>query len=289
MSQTNFYQLSAKHYAASTFLLGIDSVVMLEDMNDEWFWKQILTHYRPAKYHFVAGSRTSDNTSTTTGCEQCLKYIGFLTQRFFVCIDSDYRYLKDENTFAGNGIIQTYTYSWENHCFHTNRFNGPTIGFDFQYFLKELSSIIHKPFTFLLYQLHNNYTEFTPKQFKKCISQQYKKGDEKNNGITILNRINALLNDTLGNIPSYHTFDYEEWTDKLNPKGLNEENTYLFVRGHNLYNMLNSLGNKIYENTDLEFESNILLAPFSYYEYPEILKIGGDIDKLNQLESYQTI
>lgn len=284
MSQSNFYQLAAKHYAASTFLLDIDSVVMLEDMNDEWFWKQILTHYRPAKYHFVSGSRTSDDSSMATGCEQCLKFNDYLSHRFFVCIDSDYRYLKDENTFTGNGIIQTYTYSWENHCFHTNRFNNQTIDFDFQCFLKELSSIIHKPFTFLLYQLSNNHTEFTPKQFKKCISQQYKKGDEINNGITLLNRINTVLNDTLCNIPSYHTFDYKEWTNKLKSKNLNEDNTYLFVRGHNLYNMLNSIGNKIYENKGIDFETNVLLAPFSFYEYPEISKIGKDIETLNQLE-----
>ena len=67
-------------------------MVMMENMRDEWFWRQVLEHYKPQKYEFVAGTQSQNNGNVSTGCGQCLKYRGFLNQRFFVCMDSDIRY-----------------------------------------------------------------------------------------------------------------------------------------------------------------------------------------------------
>jgi len=283
MEQPDFYELTAQNYAAATYLLGIDAVVMLEDMNDEWFWKQTLKNYRPAKYQFVAGTRNNESSTTSTGCGQCLKFQGFFSQRFFTCIDSDFRYLNGENISADNGIVQTYTYSWENHCAYHTRLNKGMIGFDFALFMTEFSAIIHKGLIFLLFQQQNGLNHFTPKQLKKCIAQQYKKGDEVDNGKAILKRIGEELECKLNNSIGYDTFDYKRWSEFYETKGVNKENAYLYVRGHNLYNMLLSIGNKLYTGTNTDFEKDILLAPISFDIYPEIQKVGEDINNLNHL------
>ena len=41
-----FYRLSAKRFAASTFLYKVDALVHVEDKDDIWFWRQILSRYR---------------------------------------------------------------------------------------------------------------------------------------------------------------------------------------------------------------------------------------------------
>jgi len=212
-----------------------------------------------------------------------LKFQGFFSQRFFTCIDSDFRYLNGENISADNGIVQTYTYSWENHCAYHTRLNKGMIGFDFALFMTEFSAIIHKGLIFLLFQQQNGLNHFTPKQLKKCIAQQYKKGDEVDNGKAILKRIGEELECKLNNSIGYDTFDYKRWSEFYETKGVNKENAYLYVRGHNLYNMLLSIGNKLYTGTNTDFEKDILLAPISFDIYPEIQKVGEDINNLNHL------
>lgn len=79
------------------------------------FGNKYYPKYRPARYKFMP-STTNESGNKNTGCTQCLKYKDFLSQRFFICIDSDLRYLLGKELHAAEGVLQTYTYSWENHC-----------------------------------------------------------------------------------------------------------------------------------------------------------------------------
>lgn len=98
--------------AASTLMYGVDSIVHVEDKDDIWFWQQLLAKYRGGRYKFKPAT-INEKGNRNTGCTQCLKYKGFLSQKFFICIDSDLRYLLEEGISAEDGILQTYTYSWE--------------------------------------------------------------------------------------------------------------------------------------------------------------------------------
>ena len=111
----SFYEKAAKGLAASTKLYGVDTIVHVENTDDIWFWQQLLSKYRNKRYKFMPATN-NEKGNRTAGCEQCLKYKEFLSQKFFICIDSDLRYLLDEELSAEMGILQTYTYSWENHC-----------------------------------------------------------------------------------------------------------------------------------------------------------------------------
>jgi hypothetical protein len=93
----------------------LKAVVHLEDTEDELFWDHQLQKASPATYHFLAYSK-NDRGNEARGCEQCLRYRPFLTNRFFICIDSDLRQLRGEEGLSpDNFIAQTYAYSWENH------------------------------------------------------------------------------------------------------------------------------------------------------------------------------
>lgn len=87
-----FFKDVAKRLAASTLLYKVDSVVHVEDKDDIWFWEQLLLKYRPGRYKFKPATM-NEKGNRTAGCAQCLKYKGFLSQKFFICIDSDLRRL----------------------------------------------------------------------------------------------------------------------------------------------------------------------------------------------------
>ena len=162
VDKKSYYEDTAKGLAASTLLYGVDSVVRVENKDDIWFWQQILSKYRNKRYKFMPATQ-SDKGNATSGCAECLKYRGFLSQRFFVCIDSDLRYLSGENVSANQGVLQTYTYSWENHCAFAAKLQQAyeeltpsKKPFDFCAFLSRYSNIVYRPFLLMLYQKRNN-------------------------------------------------------------------------------------------------------------------------------------
>lgn len=76
-----FFKDVAKRLAASTLLYKVDSVVHVEDKDDIWFWEQLLLKYRPGRYKFKPATM-NEKGNRTAGCAQCLKYKGFLSQKF---------------------------------------------------------------------------------------------------------------------------------------------------------------------------------------------------------------
>lgn len=65
---------------------SIKSAVHLEDESDKYFWNNVLQKYRPGNYFYISHSKKG---KTSGGCKECLKFKEFLSDRFFICIDSD--------------------------------------------------------------------------------------------------------------------------------------------------------------------------------------------------------
>lgn len=284
-----YFKDVAKGLAASTTLYKVDSIVHVEDRDDIWFWEQLLPKYRAGRYKFKPATM-NEKGNRTTGCTQCLKYKDFLSQKFFICIDSDLRYLFNEDISATNGILQTYTYSWENHCAFAAKlqqsFNSYTQkgkDFDFVLFLQRYSAIVYEPFLLMLYQEKNSLSDFSRDTFKQCISLQYKKEDELKNGEQFLERLSSLLSDKTESLIENSGFDFDKESAYYATLGVGEENAYLYVRGHCLYNSLVSIGAKLCENTGIDFEQNILKTTLAFEQYDEINQIKKDIRLLNIL------
>lgn len=284
-----FYRLTAKRFAASTFIYKVDALVHVEDEDDIWFWRQILSRYRPARYKFLPGS-INEYGRHTTGCFQCLKYRDFLTQRFFICIDSDLRYLLNEDISAMHGILQTYTYSWENHCCFAERLQrefmdltGRGEMFDFRSFLINYSKILYRPFILMLYCERCGLSDFNREIFKRLISIQYRAGDELNDGLSLLNRLAEEVDSIINSIIIENEIDIIAEELRYTDKGLVPDNVYLYIRGHAVYNLINSIGEKLCEGSDVDFEQNILKSPLTLDTYDALFKIEKDIAILNTL------
>lgn len=143
---------------------------------------------------------------------------------------------------------------------------------------------MYKPFLLMLYQEKGNLADFNRDKFKQCISLQYKQGDELNNGLPFLERLSASLTETMKNTIDNCGFDFEKESAWYATKGIHESNTYLFVRGHCLYNSLISVGTKLCESVGSDFEQNILKSALAFGQYDEISRIKTDIGKLNALQ-----
>ena len=106
----------ARRFASDAKMFRCRAAVHVENKDDVVFWSTVLKHFCPDdRFHFLAGSR-NEFGHETSGVTQCLKYVHALGPDFFICIDSDYRYLLHERGIdAKHFILQTYTYSFENH------------------------------------------------------------------------------------------------------------------------------------------------------------------------------
>ncbi len=284
-----FYEAAARGMAASTLMYGVDSIVHVEDKDDIWFWQQLLAKYRAGRYKFKPAT-TNEKGNRNTGCTQCLKYRGFLSQKFFVCIDSDLRYLLDEAISAEDGILQTYTYSWENHCAFASqlqqtfdKYTHKGKEFDFSVFLSGYSEVVYEAFLLMLYQLKNGLTEFDRDKFRTIISLQYRRGDEKNNGKQFLDRLSLDLQTATKNIKDTCGFNMADESVYYETKGLRKENVYLYVRGHCLCNSLVSIGKKLCDGTGMDFEQNILKNALAFEQYDAISRIKADIGILKTI------
>ena len=109
-----YYAAAAKRFALDAKMFRCRAAVHVENKDDIGFWNTVLKHFVPeGRFHFIAGSR-NEYGRETFGVTQCLKYFDFLSPGFFICIDSDYRYLLGERQInAGHFVLQTYTYSFE--------------------------------------------------------------------------------------------------------------------------------------------------------------------------------
>ena len=174
VSKEKYYYHAAKRFMMDAQLLRCRAAIHVEDKDDIVFWSNIFKHFRPNdRFHFIAGSR-NERGHETRGVTQCLKYVKYLNPKFFICIDSDYRYLLQEQGIdVKHYIFQTYTYSFENHHCYDKGLNElcyritalPNNVFDFHQFLKEYSNIVYKLFLWHLYFLVAD-----PKRFSMATS-----------------------------------------------------------------------------------------------------------------------
>lgn len=260
------------------------SSVHLEDEEDELFWDTLLQEYRKGHYYYIYHSK-NDSGNETSGCTQCLKYKDLLSKNFFICIDSDLRFLRGESDInPSNYIHQTYTYSWENHYCFAARLQE-TLGkkcpkaatkFDFNIFLSNYSSALYEPFLLFLSMDRKNIKGFTSKKFNQCLPQQCKSTDLANNGINLINNVNAAFTQ-FDPLKASSGFDLTDEISYYNQLGLTESNVYLHIRGHHLYHLVKHIGQQLCSGDKINFEDDILLDAVSFTEYWEIEKISSDL------------
>jgi len=256
------------------------SVIHLEDKEDRSFWDEQLQKHRPGKYFYVLYSK-SKNGLKTTGCDQCLKYRPYLDSRFFICIDSDLRYLMNEpNLDAAHYVIQTYTYSFENHYCEANNLqasvsaNANGCCFDFLVFLQNLSDALYEPLLLLLYCKRTGSKYLNEFDFRHIMKSQCSGTEMKNNGQGYVDYIRSQFAPYLSGAAAIG-FNVELESANYNAMNLRPDNAYLHVRGHNLFDLVSDIGRMCCSKLRISFRTDVLLkvqVGGGYWEYDELVR-----------------
>lgn len=254
---------------------SLRAVVHVEDKDDERFWNIQLQNVAPGRYHFISHSK-SNNGTDTKGCEQCLRYLPYINQRFFVCIDSDLRLLRqEEGLTSDNYVAQTYVYSWENHhCAAEElqrRFEEtlPDPEFDFKIFLTELSHVIYVPLQLLVYCKTPELNKiWNVGKFNKCIPLQPSRQDLSNNGYDYIRKVKNLFEQAISSLHLPETFPV---------LGLTPENAYLHMQGHQLYKLIMHTGSMLCRGKNIAFKTAVLDAATHTAGYEEINNVQSNL------------
>jgi hypothetical protein len=321
ISLANHYQYWTIHYAGEALQLHCDASVHVEDFDDAVFWERTFNHYTvfQKKFNFIYHSLTPSGRDAT-GVNHCLEYAPYLNKQFFVCIDSDYRYLMQESGIDPNHfVLQTYTYSIENHYSYFDGLNEVckkatglenTI-FDFEAFLLSYSHALYEALIWHLYFVKNDEVKFSKADFTRIISLQQcvVDYDISHNAQAVTEELSKRCLAKVQQLTIEHPeIDIEKTKTYYETLGLHQDNAYLYVRGHNLYDLVCAIGNAIDEKLlsmeKLKLNGNnktikklysqkvsfevALLQHIIFDVYPETQKIGQDISAFFEIKTSES-
>ena len=292
MKDKEFVRDLAESYANVCLIdRNVVASVHLEDKNDEAFWNTRLQKIKSGTYNFIYHSRVErDSEKEASGCNQCLSFIGFFSNKFFACMDSDFRFLfKDKDYCLEHFIVQTNTYSWENHIceahtlqkrFDAYLYKKSDMDFSFLSFLSKLSEIIYIPLLYLLYfSSINNTADWNLKKFNACIPSQFTSKDVYDNGCSFLNKTNENFKKELL-LLSVEEHDFADYKKIIAEKNINQLNVYLHVQGHKIYGLIKMIGHLLQDKKGESF-SDACLQPDAQLEgYNEIDQVYADLSKI---------
>jgi hypothetical protein len=244
---------------------------------DKVFWSDVIKQFAPekAKNKYKITVLLNSGGKKQNGVYEIRKFLrttrlNLAEQNVLFCIDSDANYLlKDELTQNKSYILQTYTYSIENHKSIPENLNRIVekyeIEFDVKAFLSEYSKIVYDFFLYWLaikkikfpiqealatthipetekleqikLRLENLVKPITKEEHEKVI-EIGNTVDIANNGQTVLNNIqNKVANWKVNYATKLVTIDIEQIKKYLveNNFIISPEETYLYIRGHNLF------------------------------------------------------
>lgn len=285
---SNVYKDQARDLANIPILRrDVIASVHLEDKEDIVFWDAMLQNQRRGKYHYVTHSK-SQSGNETSGSSQCLKFRPYLSKHFFICIDSDMRYLLQEPELdAAHFVCQTYTYSWENHYCEAkalqkrfmDKCSEKACQFDFEAFLSAYSSVVYKPLLLLLYCLKNHKPEFSKKMFSSCLPNRCKGDELTDNGRPYIEKISKNFEQYL-NTPFAQSIDFEAESSYYQSLNVNEQNAYLHIRGHNLFDLVAYIGDLLCNRPFGSFKKEVLMNDLPPQTYWQIKKVVSDISTI---------
>ena len=266
---------------------GVRASVHLEDWEDVLFWDTIIQRTHPGRYNYLAYSK-AEGGQRASGSSQCMKYVGYTSSRFFVCVDSDLDYLMQTPSMdASRFVAQTYTYSWENHYAQSDGLQQrlsavlPLLQFDIRSFLAQYSKTTYRPLLALLWCLRNKDNRLTRRAFATCLPHQCKAVELRNGGEEILQKMERDLTDLLDRSGVLAEVDMEAEAKRYAALGVTEDNAYLHVRGHNLYDLLRSMGRQLCSAHQVDFDNHVLNASLpETNHYWQLTRVSDDLTQI---------
>lgn len=309
LPREKFYEQLAINIKGQALLQRYHAAAHLEASDDELFWKAFFDRYAPHRKILFLSHSSNEKGVNTSGVDHAFLFRNHLDNIFFICIDSDYRFLMSEpNIDIQHFIFQTYTYSFENHHCYIKGINSAikrAIGFEntffsFEHFLKEYSHAIYNLFIWHLYFVKYDEHAFTKLEFRRYITLYpiYFRFDKEHNAFVDFHEFKAKIGEKIHYLRQNYPHVNISYIDNYyREMGVNPDNVYLYIRGHNVFDLLCALGNKVVDeiisrqkknnkknksilnkldNQRKSFESELKKNIF-FEEYPEINKIASDI------------
>lgn len=293
MEQTDrkrFFDAVSRYEANSPFLARFDIYFRVEDKADVRFWEQLLLpSVKELKIKFIPF--VNNDGKKITGKSHILKSIDAAGPQYILCVDSDFDYLLDkEGLCAENYILQTYTYSWENHYCRKEPLNekwkeysnSVAIDFDFIDFIKKLNEVIYDPLILLLLLRHDGKIEGTRRPTLTEMCNAFSKIQPnspdmlKNNGEKIVAVLKQNLAELFNVVSDCYTEDeIIAFKNTMRRKGLYVDTAHLYMQGHAVYDLVERTGRALY---GISYEQQILQQTFDKKQkYPELDMIKKDI------------
>lgn len=167
-SQLNAFEAAiARNISAGTILAGYDICFRVEDAVDITFWQKLLApRIKEKKVKFFPFVQSG--CKRITGKSYIMKHQAQANENYILCVDSDLDHILGKEGFdAEHYILQTYTYSWENHYCWSQSLQSTwmqwqkNVEFDFATFLSGLSAVVYDAFVLMLTKKRLSHKGFT--------------------------------------------------------------------------------------------------------------------------------
>lgn len=276
----DYIEQQAIHFKNSSYFDG-KTRVYLEAEDDRYFWDYVISEQTNQAIEYVCYTKNKCGEDVR-GCKQILKFLPFFSSDFFACIDSDYRRFGIEPPVSANQFVaQTYAYSWENHvCYaeglqqRVNEVYGDLAEkFDFVTFLKSYSEVLYPYFAFMLYLYRKGVKDFSVKDFRVMLPGSCSLDEMACNGNLLIEDMEAKFNALCSNHDLWPSFQKKLCENKVDLLDFQPVDTYLYVRGHNLYALIRYIGKTLFAHSGVDFEMEVLRAPLSKSNLPPIVEM----------------
>lgn len=228
-------------------------IVEIENSMDKGFWQDILKEQCPSKdfhfnpYHTVLNE--GDTGNRIEGKTRIMEMAGQMNDWHIGCIDSDYDWILSDYCDKGKTIndnkylLQTYAYSFENLLCLSSALNDfcqetteECTDVDFNDYVQKVSATIYPLLIWSLYLYSKGNQDFTPTAWHDILISTLKHPQTSLKFID--ERVKIWLNE-LNEKYASEIADKDCMKEHLSrTKSITEENAYLFVRGHELFDHL---------------------------------------------------
>ncbi len=130
----------------------------------------------------------------------------------------------------------------------------------------------------LLYCLKNDKPYFNLNMFSACLPKQCKRVELVDNGKPLIERIAKNFEKHL-NTPFAKSVDFEAVSDYCHALNVNEQNAYLHIRGHNLFELVAYIG-KLLCGTSVSFKEDVMMNNLPPQTYWQIKRVAEDIAEI---------
>lgn len=276
-----------RNIKASRFMYRVDVVARVESEDDIAFWQKAIHHVRPTVKAKFIPAEVSESNERQRGKTLCMKLVDYLDEHLLICVDSDFdKFLHPKLLESNKYVLQTHVYSWENHHCQAENLQRQwrqldCDSFDFCSFLISFSQALYPALVSLLAAKNNGMKSWRLDDLCREILDVHvnQKLMLKENGKQLLKDITTRIETWMGKQQPLAVECYEKMEKDMSDIGVTENNAYLYMQGHCVYDLVLRIGNFLC-NKKYDFMYEVLTPAFSCSGYTEIEKVKADIAKI---------